>query len=225
MPSCASIPGPRPSSRSRRTSRAPTCARWRTAGRGLGRRVGHQPHGRHRQAASLSGCALDGRGRVPGRSGRRARARLQPQAFEPCQACHALTKDAGQKPGPQLVGLIGRPVAGDPAFDYSPALRAARDKGDVWTGRLDLFLSDPRGDVSPVTGWAARPSATRSSAPTSCVFWAAARLGVAPTSGRNTMRSITALRRPAGARRRHRTRRRRISRQADPHHGALCAGR
>ena len=65
-------------------------------------------------------------------------------AFEPCQACHALRLDAGQKPGPQLVGILGRRVAGDPAFDYSPALRAARDRGEVWTrDRLDLFLSDP----------------------------------------------------------------------------------
>ena len=65
-------------------------------------------------------------------------------AFESCQACHALSLDAGQKPGPQLVRLIGRPVAGDPAFDYSPVLRAARERGEVWTkDRLDLFLSDP----------------------------------------------------------------------------------
>jgi cytochrome c len=65
-------------------------------------------------------------------------------AFEPCRACHALSKDEGQKPGPQLAGLIGRPVGGDPAFDYSPALRAARERGDVWTkDKLDLFLSDP----------------------------------------------------------------------------------
>ena len=65
-------------------------------------------------------------------------------AFEPCKACHALGLDGGQKPGPQLVGVIGRPVAGDPAFDYSPVLRAARDKGEVWTkDRLDRFLSDP----------------------------------------------------------------------------------
>jgi len=74
-------------------------------------------------------------------------ARAQPcntAAFEPCKACHALSPDAGQKPGPQLVGLIGRKVAGDPAFDYSPVLRAARDKGEVWTKeRLDLYLSDP----------------------------------------------------------------------------------
>ena len=65
-------------------------------------------------------------------------------AFEPCKACHALSRDAGQKPGPQLVGVIGRPVAGDPAFDYSPALRRARDNGDTWSKeKLDRFLSDP----------------------------------------------------------------------------------
>ena len=67
------------------------------------------------------------------------------QAFVSCQACHALTTDAGQKPGPQLVGVAGRPVAGDPAFDYSPQLQAARANGDRWTKeRLDIFLSDPQ---------------------------------------------------------------------------------
>ena len=86
-------------------------------------------------------------------------ARAQPcdvRAFEPCQACHALTKDAGQKPGPQLAGVIGRPVAGDPAFDYSPALRAARAQGDIWTReRLDLFLADTEA-VYP-GGWMGSP--------------------------------------------------------------------
>lgn len=78
------------------------------------------------------------------------------QAFEPCKACHALTRDAGQKPGPQLVGVIGRPVAGDPAFDYSPALRAARDKGDIWTReRLDLFFGDT--EAMYPGGWMGSP--------------------------------------------------------------------
>ncbi len=67
------------------------------------------------------------------------------QAFEHCRACHALTKDAGQKPGPQLVGVIGRPIAGDPAFDYSPVLQEARAKGDVWSkDGLDAYLADPQ---------------------------------------------------------------------------------
>ena len=67
------------------------------------------------------------------------------QAFASCQVCHALTTDAGQKPGPQLVRVVGRQIAGDPAFDYSPQLQAARATGDRWTKeRLDIFLSDPQ---------------------------------------------------------------------------------
>jgi cytochrome c len=35
-------------------------------------------------------------------------------------------------------------VAGDPEFDYSPALRKARDEGLRWDEkRLDSFLTDP----------------------------------------------------------------------------------
>ena len=47
-------------------------------------------------------------------------------------------------PGPNLAGLIGRKVGSDPAFDYSPALRKARDEDLGWdTSRLDTFLADP----------------------------------------------------------------------------------
>ena len=39
---------------------------------------------------------------------------------------------------------LGRPVAGDASFDYSPVLRRAHEAGEVWTkDKLDLFLSDP----------------------------------------------------------------------------------
>ena len=47
-------------------------------------------------------------------------------------------------PGPHLGDLIGRRVGGDPAFDYSPVLRQARDDGLRWNAtRLDAFLADP----------------------------------------------------------------------------------
>ena len=88
-------------------------------------------------AAWLAACA-------PMWAGARA-ADCNRQAFASCQACHALTTDAGQKPGPQLMGVVGRPVAGDPAFDYSPQLQTARANGERWTKeRLDTFLSDPQ---------------------------------------------------------------------------------
>lgn len=64
--------------------------------------------------------------------------------FEPCRACHSLDRAAEPLPGPNLAGLIGRQVGGDPAFDYSTALRSAAAEGQVWTpARLDAFLADP----------------------------------------------------------------------------------
>jgi cytochrome c len=64
--------------------------------------------------------------------------------FEPCRACHSLDPAAKTMPGPNLAGLIGRKVAGDPNFDYSPVLRAARGEGRVWTRQmLGQFLADP----------------------------------------------------------------------------------
>ena len=64
--------------------------------------------------------------------------------FAPCRACHSLDPAARTMAGPNLAGLIGRKVAGDPNFEYSPVLRAARDEGRVWTReRLEQFLADP----------------------------------------------------------------------------------
>jgi cytochrome c len=66
--------------------------------------------------------------------------------FAPCRACHSL--DASEKglPGPNLAGIVGRKIGSDTAFDYSPALRKARDDGLRWdTKRLESFLADPAG--------------------------------------------------------------------------------
>jgi cytochrome c len=64
--------------------------------------------------------------------------------FEPCRACHVLDPAARTMPGPNLAGLIGRKVAGDEKFDYSPVLQQAREQGRVWTVEaLEMFLADP----------------------------------------------------------------------------------
>ena len=117
-----------------------------TAGRGVGRRVGHQPHGRHRQAASLIACAgWWWRPRSWPQRAARAPRPATGRSSSTARPAMRSSKDAGQKPGPQLAGVIGRPVAGDPAFDYSPVLQEARAKGEVWTkDKLDLYLSDPQ---------------------------------------------------------------------------------
>jgi cytochrome c len=66
------------------------------------------------------------------------------RAFTPCRACHSLDPAERGLPGPNLSGLIGRPVAGDTEFDYSPVLRKARDERLRWDAkRLEAFLADP----------------------------------------------------------------------------------
>ena len=66
--------------------------------------------------------------------------------FAPCRACHSLDPAVQGLPGPNLAELIGRRIGGDPAFDYSPVLRKARDDGLRWDAtRLDSFLADPAG--------------------------------------------------------------------------------
>jgi cytochrome c len=64
--------------------------------------------------------------------------------FAPCRACHSLDPAERGLPGPNLAGVIGRTIGSDPAFDYSPVLRKARDDGLRWdTQRLESFLVDP----------------------------------------------------------------------------------
>ena len=66
------------------------------------------------------------------------------QAFTPCRACHSLDPAERNLPGPNLSGVVGRTIAGDAAFDYSPVLRKARDEGLRWDAkRLEGFLTDP----------------------------------------------------------------------------------
>ena len=66
--------------------------------------------------------------------------------FTPCRACHSLDPAERGLPGPNLSGVLKRNIGGDPAFDYSPVLRKARDDGLRWDARrLETFLADPAG--------------------------------------------------------------------------------
>jgi cytochrome c len=61
---------------------------------------------------------------------------------KPCQACHNFEKGAGVKIGPPLWGVVGRPRASVPGFDYSAAMKA---KGGTWTfDELFQFIKDPQ---------------------------------------------------------------------------------
>jgi cytochrome c len=61
---------------------------------------------------------------------------------KPCQACHNFEKGAGVKIGPPLYGVVGRPRASVPGFDYSAAMKA---KGGKWTfDEIFKFINDPQ---------------------------------------------------------------------------------
>jgi cytochrome c len=62
-----------------------------------------------------------------------------------CLTCHNLAKDQGSKVGPDLYGVVGRPVASVAGFNYSAPLKAM---GSTWTfDALNKWLDNPRGDV------------------------------------------------------------------------------
>lgn len=58
-----------------------------------------------------------------------------------CEQCHDLSKGGPNKIGPNLWGVVGRPRASHPGFEYSSAMKA---KGGSWTyDELFKFLKSP----------------------------------------------------------------------------------
>ena len=70
--------------------------------------------------------------------------------FLVCRACHMIDEGAPHTIGPNLWGLIGRPVASAEGYDrYTPGLSSL---GGVWTpARLDRYLREPMVQVVGTT--------------------------------------------------------------------------
>jgi cytochrome c len=67
------------------------------------------------------------------------------QVAKQCQLCHNVEEGQGAKIGPDLYGVVDRPVASVAGFNYTPALKA---KGGKWTfAALNKWLTNPRADV------------------------------------------------------------------------------
>ncbi len=65
-----------------------------------------------------------------------------------CAVCHGADGAGAPGLGPDIRGILGRPVAGLPGYEYSPELAGF---GGTWTeARLDKFLRDP-GETVPGT--------------------------------------------------------------------------
>jgi cytochrome c len=72
--------------------------------------------------------------------------------FQKCYACHSVVSGETGLSGPNLAGVVGRAIAGEPGFEYSDALEALPAQGyRVWTeAALDAFLTSPE-DFAPGT--------------------------------------------------------------------------
>ena len=82
--------------------------------------------------------------------------------FKKCKACHMIVADDGTeiqkggKTGPNLYGLIGRPVASVADFKYGEGILAAGAKGLVWDeAMLAAYVADPGAFLKEQTGDAA----------------------------------------------------------------------
>ncbi len=79
--------------------------------------------------------------------------------FNRCKACHSIiaadgTKlQVGGKTGPNLFGVIGRPIGGVADFKYGTGLLALNAKGDVWDeAKLAAYITNPTPWVKEESG-------------------------------------------------------------------------
>jgi cytochrome c len=66
-------------------------------------------------------------------------------AAKKCAACHTFNKGGRPLVGPNLWGVVGRPKASEPGFNYSAAIKS---KGGNWTvDELNQFITNPKGTI------------------------------------------------------------------------------
>ena len=66
------------------------------------------------------------------------------KVFAQCKACHEVEKGVN-KVGPTLKGVIGRPVASVPDYNYSQAMKDFAKTNPAWTDELFLtYIENPK---------------------------------------------------------------------------------
>lgn len=70
------------------------------------------------------------------------------RAYQKCYSCHSLEGPDPDLQGPSLKGIVGRKVASEPGFAYSPVMRGFAAKQAKWDRKaLDAFIADPQASV------------------------------------------------------------------------------
>jgi cytochrome c len=69
---------------------------------------------------------------------------LGERVYRRCYGCHALEPGRNSPAGPSLHAIVGKPIASEAGFNYSPALRRFAEHNGRWfPALLDAFLADP----------------------------------------------------------------------------------
>lgn len=75
------------------------------------------------------------------------------QVFRKCVACHTFDTSGKNRIGPNLYGIVGKPIGNIKGFRYSKSYPAAGAKGVTWTAEnLEEYLINPRKFMRKVTG-------------------------------------------------------------------------
>lgn len=91
----------------------------------------------------LSACVIAGQARL-----RAAPPSPGERAYQKCYSCHSLEGPDPTTQGPSLRGIVGRRVASEPGFRYSPFMRAYAERQETWDrAALDAFIADPQAVV------------------------------------------------------------------------------
>lgn len=84
---------------------------------------------------------------------------LGEEAFKKCKTCHSVIApdgteiQKGGRTGPNLYGIIGRPVAADPDFSYGASIAALGASGAVWdAASLAAYAADPAAYLKATLG-------------------------------------------------------------------------
>lgn len=80
------------------------------------------------------------------------------KVFNKCKSCHTIASaDAvivrGGKVGPNLYGVVGRPLASQEGFNYGAGIKEAAEKVPAWTqDEIAAYVQNPTGWLDEVSG-------------------------------------------------------------------------